>query len=1056
MTSRYHIPARFHWRSEVSSDERARLDSTVLAAIRRAVERAAGSSSEIVSGDFQHSKALVELFSSDRYRADRAAYAIPSYDKGGQLQEVPVETGGDASAAGVTTWNANDVAAHLVKTFGTYGPRGQTYYGVQTPDGIIFADTENGQSIFRIFNFYNYKKDVKDHWETTEALAYPKGRFTFAVTGRGDGKGPYPNIGLVTDFQGKQYGDPIYTPLASGVRIVFDVPETIQAGGEAGGGGSRFGAGIMNRGFGGALILLKCHGYWDTNPLTDPAYAGASDDDYWRLFLNLCNARAIDNLDVSEKYIREELAPRYVGPRGSTKSLSDYSRHNVRHFQEDLQLLRGLLLASNRIWADIHALQRELDPLIMTHHRTSRQFRAPLGLGAGLTAEVFWPTVHEPSEADRPRVEFLLGQLSEKGQSAKIVMAAILKLVQEDPLLTQFITGLELRGNVASAPDREAIGSKLADIASVEAAQQIILKKLNETLHRIARARHKLCREPERILDVPLVYNAVQKMVQGINLRFDEVAQKRIAQHHRQEAWLDIGLSAAGLVLFVGGLIISAFGGPGGVVLFLEATGTALGAITAARSIGKAEFLTAASEASVIRGGGLVTLEAASEARFWATLDAVLLAVDAGTQVLKLARAAASGRKTVALARLSRGAEQFGESAEAARSLPFDDLLKQATPHGKLPISEAELSSLQSVGTQIQDLKVAGRIAEEAAEKAISSTGEYVQLATKFQQGGLMDVGIDLLYARRKIFEQAFGALADPRDAARVLAQATEEQRQQFFKALRKSANSEDLISFEVKFSKTGAPIEELLKTARGGTQQNTAWYRGVMTEMIIAADPDVQATGRLLQEIIGTGAQDLGRLSRIGIVVDPQGAFKLQKLSDQVIDLAQQSKALYTQRPYWGMAAGLLEAERKGNQVRAQKLRTLLAAMNNQIDALDAAVKQAKQAEAAAQRALTSMQRANETLAELAALGAKPRTPAVISALHVASATARLHLQVVNHSSKEADADFERANKIIMEANNRYSEHANAMNAALDQWEQMEPGAKQRLLSAGESLRTR
>jgi hypothetical protein len=1044
MRRRYHLASNIYFGSEVSSDDRTGLEPAIIAAIRRAVESAASASRGTVFDDLESSEASLEVFSAERYQSSRDTYAIPSYDEGGRLHELPVEEshekGGDVgSVASVTTWTPNDIAAHLIKTFGTYAPRGQTYYGVQTPDGLLFGDTENGKPVFRIFNFQNYKKDVKDHWEITEALSYPKGRFTFTVTGRGDGNGPFPNIASVTDFQGKQYGSPVYTPLDPGLRIVFDVPETIQPGEEAGGGGSRFGTGIMNRGSGGALILLKCHGSWDTNPLTDPAYAGSSDDDYWRLFLNLCNARAIDNLEISEKYIREELVPRYVGPLGSTKSLSNYSRHNVQHFQEDLQLLRGLMLASNRLWADIHALQAELDPLVMTHHRTSRQFRAPFGFGAGLTADIAWPTYHEPAEADRPRVEFLTGQLKGKGQSARIVMAGILKLVQQDPLLTQFVTGLDLRSNVASAPDREAIGSELADISSAEAAQQKILTKLNELLHSIARAKHKLCLDPERILDVPLVYEAVQTMVQGINLRFDQVAQERIAAHHRQEAWIDIGLSAAGLVLFVGGLIISLFGGPAGVVLFLEITGTVLGAITAARSIDKAEFLTSASEASVTRGGGLVTLEAASDARFWATVDAVLLAVDAGAQALKLARAAASSRKATALAKLSKGAEQFGESAEAARSLPFDDLLRQAAPHGKLPVSEAELSALQSLGTQIQDMKVAGRIAEEAAERAISSSGEYVQLATKFQQGGLMDVGIDLLYARRKIFEEAFGKLANPRDASKVLAQATEQQRQRFFQALRKSANSEDLISFEVKFSKSGAPIEELLKTARGGIQQNTAWYGELMTHMIKSADPDVQATGRLLQEIIGTTAQDLGRLSRIGIVVDSQGAFKLQKLSDQVIELAQRSKAIYQQKSYWGMAAGLLEAERKGNQVRAQKLRALLTTMNNQINTLDAAVKQAKQAEAASERALASMRRASETLGELSALSAKPQTPAIVSSLHLATATARLHLQVVKHSAEEADADFQRANKIIAEANNKYQEIERATNAAFDELERSE-----------------
>lgn len=1061
MRRRYHLPASIHCRADIGADERARLQRALSDAVRRAVESSSSGAPEIVAAGFEVQGEAREPFSFGRYHSDRETYAVPSYDDGGRPHEVPVKSApasdkaGDApSAASRTAWSVDEIGAHILSTFGSYGPQGQTHYGVQTPGGLIFADTRNGQTVLRVFNFYNYKKDVKGHWETTNTFAYPRGRFTFSVTGKAEGDDhPYPNVAVVTDFQGKQYGDPVYTSQEAGFRIVFDVPETIQSGG-TGQGSSPSGTGILRGGSGGALILLRCYGYWDTSPLTDPAYAGASDDDYWHLFLNLCNARAIDNLQVSETYVRDELLPRYTGSSGSTNILSDYSRHNVRHFQEDLQLMRGLLLASNRLWADIRALEQELDPLVMTHHRTGQQYRAPFGFGAGLTAEIFWPTYHEPAEADRPKVEWLTQQLREKGQSARIVMAAILKLVQQDPFLTQFIGGLKLSGDVASAPEREAIESKLADIPKAEDAQQQILDKLNAILHSIARARHKLCHEPERILDVPLVYEAVQKMVEGVNPRFDQVVRERLARHQRQQAWVDIGLSAVGLVLFVGGLIISLGGGPAGLVLFLEVSGTAVGAVTAVRSFNKAEFFTSAANASVVRGGGLVSLEAASEARFWASVDAVLLGVDAGLQAVRLARAASSGRKAAALARLSKGAEKFGESTEAARFMPFDELLKRAAPHGKLPISQAELAQLQAVGPQIQDLRVAGRIAEEAAERTISSSGDYVQLATKFQQGNLQDVGIDLLYARRKIFEEAFGKLANPRDAGKVLAQATEQQRQQFFQALRKSGNAEDLISLEVKFSKAGAPVEELLNAARGGIQQNSAWYRGLMTEMMKAADPDVQATGRLLSDIIGANAQDLGRLSRIGITMDASGVFSMTRLNDQIINLAQQSKTLYTNKSYWGMAAGLREAERAGNQARAQRLRTLLTLMNNQINALDAAVKQAKQAEIARQRAFESMQRVHQALDEISRLRVKPQTPLVLTSLHIATSTARLHMQVVRQSTIDAGADFQRATATIHEAHGKQAEHDRAINAALDEWEQMETGAKERLIREGEKLR--
>lgn len=1041
MRRRYHLPALIDCRAEIGADEKARLQRAVSDAIRRAVESSSSGEQEIVAANSELQEKASELFSFADYSADRETYAVPSYDDGGRPHEVPVKSspannkaGQSMPAASKTSWSADDITAHIMRTFGTTGPHGQTFYGVQTPQGVVYADTKNGQTTLTTISFHNVKKDVEGHWQATNTVAYPKGRFTFTVTGKAEGDDPpHPNVGFITDFQGNQYGGRIYSSREIGYQLVFDVPETIQPG-KTGQQGSPHGTGILPGGSGLPLILFRCDGYWDTSPLTDPAFAGASDDDYWRLFLNLCNSRALDNLQVSETYVRKELVPRYLGANGSTSALSDYSRHNVQHFQEDLQLLRGLLLASNQLWTEIHSLEKDLDPLIMTHHRSSRQYRAPLSFGAGMTAEVFWPIYHEPREEDRPKVEWLREQLREKGQSARIVMAAILKLVQKDPFLTQFISGLELSGNVASAPNRGAIASELADVPTAEMAQQQILKKLDGILLSIAKARHKLCRDPERILDVPLVYEAVQKMVHGVNPRFDEVVRSRIAKHQRQQAWIDIGLSAIGIVLFVGGLIISLAGGPAGLVLFLEVSGTVLGAVAASRSIDKAEFFTSVANASVVRGGGMVTLEAAADARFWAKVDAVLLAVDAGLQSLRLARAASSGRKAEALAKLAKGADKFNESAEAARYVPFEELLKRATPHGKLPINQEELSQLQEIGSGFRYNQTVGRIAEEAAERAISSSGEYVQLATLFKQGNLQGVGIDLLYVRRRVFEDAFGRLANPRDASKVLVQATEQQRQQFFQALRKSANPEDLISFEVKFSRAGKPVEELLGEARGGIQQNSAWYRGLMTEMMKAADPNVQATGRLLSDIIGSNAQDLGRLSRIGIVMDASGAFSLTRLNDEIINLAQQSKTLWNSANYQHRWKDLLKAENAGQQAKAQRFRALLTTLNTQIDALDAAVRQSKQAEIARQRAFESMRRVHQALDEVSKLSVKPQTPAIISSLHLATSVARLHMQVVRQSAIDADADFQRATATINEANSKYAEFEKAINAALEE----------------------
>jgi hypothetical protein len=103
MTRRYHIPETLRWPNDLSAGEREPLQSTILDAIRRAVESAASLSGGAVAGDEGDSDAVTESFSSERYRADREMYAIPSYDNGGQLRELPV-TDRDASPVAVHTF----------------------------------------------------------------------------------------------------------------------------------------------------------------------------------------------------------------------------------------------------------------------------------------------------------------------------------------------------------------------------------------------------------------------------------------------------------------------------------------------------------------------------------------------------------------------------------------------------------------------------------------------------------------------------------------------------------------------------------------------------------------------------------------------------------------------------------------------------------------------------------------------------------------------------------------------------------------------------------------
>lgn len=1036
--TRYHIPTRFNWQNELSAVETTRLESAITAAIQRAVEGSANAASAIVSGNSENSEALAELFSSQRYRPGRDTYAIPSYDDGGRPQEVPIENATDlkqTEASQQPTWDKKTVLAYLQRTFGTYTPRGRTYYGVQTPNGIEVADVRGSLSVYTFER--TSKKEGK--WVGTSTVKYPPGRYTFTVTGKAEGDYPHPNVGIVTDFQGQKFGDPVYSLDTAGFQIVFHVPAaesikpasteesgTVQP--NDGSRGSSAGVGIMHRGAGTQIVYWKCGGNWNTNFLVDPAYAGASDDDYWTGFLMLCHARAVDNLNISDKYIREVLVQRFLGPGGSTNTLSASSRKNVLQFQEDVKILRGLLVTSTKLNKEINALQSRIASLTRKHYRRGR-------------FELYPSTYVGPSPADLPIWQWLTAQMEDRLESKKAITTAILKLVQQDPFLTQFISRLKISdGSVSddtpttpTAALNDALEEKVWNEMTAEQVQKVILERLNDILGSIARAHHKLCDNRERILDVPLVYEAVQKLVYGLNPRFDEVVKERIAEHHREEAWIDIGLSALGLALFVGGLIVSLAGGPGGVILFLELSGTVLGAITAARSFGKADFLSAAADAAVLKGSGLVSLDVAREAVFWAKVDAVLLAVDGGIQAIRLARAALQGRNAAALSNLAKGAEKLTEAEEAARLVPFDELVKKATPRGKLPLSDAELTQLQSLGNKFPDFKVAGQIAEEAAARVVSASGDYVQLPTIFRQGNLNNVGIDLLYVRRSIFESAFGSLANPRDAGKLLEKATEQQRQRFFEALRKSANTEDLISIEVKFSRAGYPIEELLREGRKSVQQKTGWYVDLMKNMLKAKDPEVVATGRLLQEIIGSGAQDLGRLSRIGVVMDVNGVFTLQKLSDKLIDLGHPIYLIFhkgKQGPYLLLGEKLLAAERAGKPTA--NLRAKMVHLNTQIDALDLAVKQAKQADLASERALAAVQKANESLAEVAVLSAQPKTPAVLSALHTATAAARLYLQVVKYSSEEADADYQRAGKIIKETKDKYPEFDASIKALL------------------------
>src|SRR5215813_2331349 len=92
MKIRYHIPAHATWSFDLPSEERVRLERAITMAIERAVTSRAQQGAEIAVA---RAETAGDLFSSSRYRADASAYALPSYDAGGALQDVPVVNSDD-------------------------------------------------------------------------------------------------------------------------------------------------------------------------------------------------------------------------------------------------------------------------------------------------------------------------------------------------------------------------------------------------------------------------------------------------------------------------------------------------------------------------------------------------------------------------------------------------------------------------------------------------------------------------------------------------------------------------------------------------------------------------------------------------------------------------------------------------------------------------------------------------------------------------------------------------------------------------------------------------
>jgi hypothetical protein len=1018
MRRRYELPQRVEWRGD-TPDDGARLERTILQAVRRAVAMANHDDDDdgpsFAGGD------VSEPFNASRLRVERSTYLLPSYDDQGAPHPVPVDPRVPESEA--------DITALIAERFGRSEAQGNTQYGVQLGSTLYWVEGTTGR--LRSTQIVQMKQDERKHWVSLgTASTYGTGRYIYrvntAATEANAGLGS--NVGSISELGGGKVGGDVYSNRPIGFTVVFDVPfAPAPSGRNARGGG---GGGILP-GKGGLIPLRGCHPIWDTSQLTDSYYAGMSDGDLERLFINLCVARAVHNLDLCREYILHQLTPRFTGPNGATNTLSEYSRHELQHFEENLALLRGLVIAADKLAIQIHALEAELDTIVMATHETDTLTYAPLGFGAGHRVRAYWPTYHDPSPRDAKRAAELMDQLKGLGEKFRIALTGITKLVEDDPVLTQFISGLDMSQGIPITQARTPVTSLLPEGINAKKAQAQVLAQFDDMLTAIEKSRRKLCLEPERVLDVPTVYTQVQELVKGVNPRFDTVVAELIAHHRRVETWIDVGLGVLGLALFLGGLFLSLFGGPAGVAGYLAFAGTVLSGVMALRSIDKAMFKTVISEASVTRGAGFIGLEAAEDARFWATVDTVFFAVDVGLSGLK-------GASAIVKARRAESLLQVTKAIEKAENIPFEEIFKLAAG-SKIELTTAEVAALTSKNT-----KLIGETGEAIARRIAAQSGEVVFLGTKVGANN----GIDLLMVRRKLFEQVFGQLADPSKAAEILAKASPEQQKQLARLLTASNAAEDLISLEVKASRSGTVAEELLKPARGGIAYDQIWFKGILEAMSKSKDSSVVAAGKLLEEVIGQGAKNMGRITRIAVTITPQGVFKLTRLNEDLIHLAQDSLKLYRGRTYSRYIVQLIEAQRIGDAARVSELQGLLKAMNDKIHLLDSAVNAMKNADAAsgALRAQQALDRAAEAVRLTADLEALGRTPAVLDSLFVANATLSLNLQVARREMDDLSTSDAQLEESLKSTRALHSDFESFITAAMDRWEKEQPGIRARL----------
>jgi len=396
------------------------------------------------------------------------------------------------------------------------------------------------------------------------------------------------------------------------------------------------------------------------------------------------------------------------------------------------------------------------------------------------------------------------------------------------------------------------------------------------------------------------------------------------------------------------------------------------------------------------------------------------------------ARAIAAARKVERAAEAVRALEQGGK-------VPFEELFKLAGKRGP-QFSPAELEALASGNT-----KRIGDAGEAIARRLASGSGEFVFLGTKVRG----NQGIDLLIVRKSSFERVFGTLAADARPAEMLAQATEEQQKALARLLTAANAAEDLVSVEVKVSRAGVPVEELLKAARGGVPYNETWFANLLSVMKQSKEPSVVASARLLERVIGPAAENIGRMTRVGVTIMADGTFKLVRLNDQLIALAQKSMKLYRGRTYARLIATMREAHRLNDMARLGEAERLLKAMQVQIDTLDAMVRMMKQADAAAAagRAQEALARTATAVHEVEQLQALGRAPATLDALFVANATLSLNLEIARQSMSDLDGEDKRMEEAIKsDAATRQAEFFKAIDDAIDAMDRLEPGARARI----------